>query len=299
MAGNKKIIVIVGPTAVGKTFTSIELAKKMNTEIISCDSRQFYKELLIGTAPPNKNQLQEVRHHFIHNLSITDNYNAGIYENDAIKIITEIHKKKDSILVVGGSGLYVDAICKGFDNIPPISINTRSKLKHEFNIKGLKWLQKEIQEIEPKDYKNIDYNNPQRLLRKLEIFRETGKPSNYFKTKKSKKRSFKIIKIGLEINRQELYKRINKRVDDMIDMGLIEEVRSLLPYKNLNALQTVGYKEIFDFFEKKIDLNIAIENIKKNSRRFAKRQLTWFKRDLDIKWFEPNQIKKKISVIEE
>ena len=287
----KKVIFIVGPTAIGKTSLSIELAKKLNTEIISCDSRQFYKELLIGAAPPSVNELVDVRHHFIQNMSVTNDYNAGKFEIDAIKLITELHQKKDVIIAVGGSGLYIDAICKGFDNIPIVSSKLRDKLNIEFNEKGKEWLQNEIKIIDPEFYTNCDKNNSQRLLRALEVFKETNKTISSFKTKKSKQRKFEIIKIGLDTDRKILYKKINKRVDNMLEQGLVDEVRSLIPYQQLNALQTVGYKELFHYYNDEVTLEAAVNNIKQNTRRFAKRQITWFKKDQNTKWFEPHQTK--------
>ncbi len=288
---SKKIIFIVGPTGIGKTALSINLAKQLETEIISCDSRQFYKELLIGTAPPNKKQLNEVKHHFIHNISIKKKYNAGKFENDAMKLITKIHEKKDIIIAVGGSGLYIDAICKGLDHVPDISDNIRDELNHEFKLKGKEWLKNEVKKIDPEYYNNCDKENKQRLLRALEVFRETQQPISIFRKKETKKRQFRIIKIGLNTEREKLYKKINTRVENMIKEGLLEEVRGLIPYQDLNALQTVGYKELFAFYRNQTTLKEAVENIKKNSRRFAKRQITWFKRDKDIVWFEPNQVK--------
>ena len=287
----KKVIFLVGPTAIGKTSLSIELAKKLNTEIISCDSRQFYKELLIGAAPPSANELSEVQHHFIQNISVTNEYNAGKFEIDAIKLITELHQKKDVIIAVGGSGLYIDAICKGFDNIPIVSTKLREQLNKEFKDKGKQWLQNEIQKIDPEFYTNCDKNNSQRLLRSLEVYRETNKTISSFKTKKSKPRTFEIIKIGLDTERKILYKKINKRVDKMLEQGLVDEVRSLIPYQQLNALQTVGYKELFPFYNDEVTLETAVNHIKQNTRRFAKRQITWFKKDKKTKWFEPHQAK--------
>ncbi|MEC9209126.1 MAG: tRNA (adenosine(37)-N6)-dimethylallyltransferase MiaA [Bacteroidota bacterium] len=294
----KKVIFIVGPTAIGKTGLSIELAKTLNTEIISCDSRQFYKELKIGSAPPSKKELSEVKHHFIHNLSVKDDYNAGQFEIDAIKIIKELHQTNDTIIVVGGSGLYVDAICKGFDKIPKIPKQIREEVTFKYHNKGLDWLQKKVKMIDPELYSNYDTNNPQRLLRALEVFQETGKKLSSFKSNKIKVRPFEIIKIGLNIERNILYERINKRVDIMMGDGLLEEVNSLLNFQGINSLQTVGYKEIFAFLNNECTLQKAVENIKQNTRRFAKRQLTWFRKDKEIKWFKPHQaieIKKLIA----
>ena len=286
----KKIIIIVGPTAIGKTALSISLANALNTEIISCDSRQFYKELLIGAAPPSPKELAEVKHHFIQNLSVANDYNAGTFEIDAIERIKEIHKTKDTIIVVGGSGLYVNAICKGFDKMPEIPTNIRTALNDEFSKQGISWLQKEVEKIDPIFFESCDNQNPQRLLRALEVYKATGETFSSFKSDSAKIRPFEIIKIGLTIDRELLYERINTRVDKMLENGLLEEVESLIPFQQKNALQTVGYKEIFSFFNNDCTLEKAVENIKQNTRRFAKRQLTWFRKDKNTTWFEPHQI---------
>ncbi len=288
----KKIIVIVGPTAIGKTEYSIKIAKKYRTEIISCDSRQFYKELKIGTAPPNDKQLKEVKHHFIHNLSIHDNYSAGAFEKDAIKKIQEIHKKKDNIILVGGSGLYVDAVCNGFNIIPTVSKEIRQDINLLYENKGIEWLKEKVKNIDPNSFTKDNYNNPQRLLRILEVYYQTKKPLSFFHNNKKKEREFIIQKIGLKIEREKLYDKINQRVDKMIKNGLVKEVTNLKQYKNINALQTVGYKEIFEFLENKISLENAIEKIKRNTRRFAKRQITWFKKDQSISWHNFDEIVK-------
>ena len=286
----KKIIIIVGPTAIGKTALSIELANALNTEIISCDSRQFYKELKIGSAPPNAKELAAAKHHFIQHLSVTEDYNAGEFEMNAIAKTKELHKTKDTIIVVGGSGLYVDAICKGFDKIPEISEEIRTKLNSKLKEKGIVWLQDEVKKVDPNFYTLCDQQNPQRLLRALEIFTATGKTFSSYKSATPKERPFEIIKIGLTTEREILYKRINTRVDKMLENGLLEEVESLIPFQQKNALQTVGYKEIFAFYNNECTLEKAVENIKQNTRRFAKRQLTWFRKDKNTKWFEPDQI---------
>ena len=286
----KKIILIVGPTAIGKTALSIELANALNTEIISCDSRQFYKELKIGAAPPNAKDLAAVKHHFIHHLSVTDDYNAGEFEVNAMAKIKELHKTKDTIIVVGGSGLYVDAICKGFDKMPEIPEQIRIKLNSKLNKHGLVWLQDEVKKVDPNFYNTCDHQNPQRLLRALEVFIATGEPFSSYKSATPKERPFEIIKIGLTTDREILYNRINTRVDQMLENGLLEEVESLIHFQHNNALQTVGYKEIFAFYNNECTLEKAVENIKQNTRRFAKRQLTWFRKDKNTTWFEPNQI---------
>jgi tRNA dimethylallyltransferase len=286
----KKIIFIIGPTSIGKTRIGVEVAKTLKTDILSCDSRQFYKELQIGSAPPGKKELSEVKHHFIHHLSVKDEYNAGLFEMDAIKLIKELHNINDTIVIVGGSGLYVDAICKGFDALPEISGKTRERAISEYENKGLSWLQKKVEDIDPLEYSNYDPNNARRLLRILEIFYETGKKISSFKSNKLKIRPFEIIKIGLNTERKKLYEGINKRVDIMMKKGLLEEAISLLELQHKNALQTVGYKEIYTYLNDKCTLQEAVENIKKNTRRFAKRQLTWFRKDKSIKWFEPHQL---------
>ena len=292
----KKLVVILGPTAVGKTNLSIKLAKHFKSEIISCDSRQFYKELNIGTAPPSKAQLRQVRHHFIQDRSIKSEFNAGMFENEAINLIESNNNK--ILFAVGGSGLYINAICKGLDNIPIVPKDIRNKLTYEYKKNGILWLQKQIKKIDENYEIKYDINNPQRMLRFIEVYYFTGKSIEYFKMNKTKKRNFDIIKIGLFIDRIKLYKKINCRVDLMIENGLINEVESLINHKDKNALQTVGYKEIFKYFDKEYTLDVAIEKIKQNTRNFAKRQITWFKKDQDINWFKTVQIKEILEFIE-
>ncbi len=292
----KKLVVILGPTAIGKTKLSIKLAKHFKSEIISCDSRQFYKELNIGTAPPSKAQLHQVRHHFIQDRSINSEFNAGMFENEAINLIESNNNK--ILFAVGGSGLYINAICKGLDNIPIVPKDIRNKLTYEYKKNGILWLQKQIKKIDENYEIKYDINNPQRMLRFIEVYYFTGKSIEYFKMNKTKKRNFDIIKIGLFIDRIKLYKKINSRVDLMIKNGLINEVESLINHKDKNALQTVGYKEIFKYFDKEYTLDVAIEKIKQNTRNFAKRQITWFKKDQDINWFKTVQIKEILEFIE-
>ena len=293
----KKLFIILGPTASGKTALSILLAEKLSTEIISCDSRQFYKELKIGAAPPSKEQLQKIKHHFIQHLSIKDNYNTGQYEEDAIKKISSLFKTYDNLILVGGSGLYIDAICNGFDNIPKTPEEIRDRINNEFTEKGITWLQEKIKHIDLDFYKQSDINNPQRLKRCLEVYQNTGEKLSSFYKKEKIKRDFKIIKIGISTERENLYNRINQRVDQMIKSGLIDEAKKLFQFHKFNALNTVGYKELFDFFDNKIDKETAIEEIKKNSRRLSKRQMTWFKRDKQINWFKINQENEIIKFI--
>lgn len=289
MNTTKKLFIILGPTASGKTVLSIQLAKELNTEIISCDSRQFYKELKIGAAPPSKEQLQKKKHHFIQHLSIKDNYNTGQYEEDVIKKISSLFKTYDNLILVGGSGLYIDAICNGIDYIPQTPQKIRDRINNEFTEKGITWLQEKVKKIDIDFYQLSDTSNPQRLKRCLEVYQNTGEKLSSFYKKEKIKRDFKIIKIGISIEREKLYNRINQRVDQMIKNGLIDEAKKLFQYQKLNALKTVGYKELFDFFDNKTDLETAVEEIKKNSRRLAKRQITWFKRDKQINWFKINK----------
>jgi tRNA dimethylallyltransferase len=293
----KKLFIILGPTASGKTALSILLAEKLSTEIISCDSRQFYKELKIGAAPPSKEQLQKIKHHFIQHLSIKDNYNTGQYEEDAIKKISSLFKTYDNLILVGGSGLYIDAICNGLDNIPKTPEEIRDRINNEFTEKGITWLQEKIKHIDVDFYKKSDINNPQRLKRCLEVYQNTGEKLSSFYKKEKIKRDFKIIKIGISTERENLYNRINQRVDQMVKSGLIDEAKKLFQFHKFNALNTVGYKELFDFFDNKLDKETAIEEIKKNSRRLSKRQMTWFKRDKQINWFKINQENEIIKFI--
>lgn len=297
MSTTKKLIVLLGPTASGKTSLSIEIAQKLNTEILSCDSRQFYKELKIGAAPPSKEELAIVKHHFIHHLSINENYSIGQFEKDAIKKITELFKAHNYLLLVGGSGLYIDAICNGIDKIPNISNNVREKINNEYKKNGITWLQEKIKKIDPDFYKSADINNPQRLKRCYEVFHQTGKRFSTFHKKEKKKRNFEIIKIGIKTDREQLYKKINTRVDKMIKNGLVNEAELLKKFRKKNALNTVGYKELFNYFNQNIELDIAIEEIKKNTRRLAKRQLTWFRKDKNINWYLKSEKNKIIKAI--
>ncbi|NRD21162.1 tRNA (adenosine(37)-N6)-dimethylallyltransferase MiaA [Winogradskyella eckloniae] len=280
------LISIVGPTAIGKTALSIKLANHFNAEIISADSRQFFKEMAIGTAVPFKEELEAATHYFIQNKSITDHYNVGDFEQEAITKIENLHHKNPVVVMVGGSGLYVKAVTKGLDYFPEIDPNIRTELNTQFENNGLSALQNQLQMLDPEAFKTIAIANPQRVIRALEICIGTGKPYSSFLTNSEKNRDFKTISIGLNAERSIIYDRINQRVDIMIENGLLEEVKSLLPYKHLNALNTVGYKELFNYFEGTWTLDFAISEIKKNTRRFAKRQLTWFKKDESITWFD-------------
>jgi len=286
MTYNKTLISIVGPTAIGKTALSIKLAQHFNTELISADSRQFFKEMSIGTAVPSQEELEGAPHHFIQHQSIKDNFNVGDFERAAISKIKELHQTNPTLVMVGGSGLYVKAVTKGLDYFPEVDSNIRTNLNLKFENDGLANLQEQLKKLDPQAYKSIAIDNPQRVIRALEICIGTEKPYSSFLTNPEKQRDFKTISIGLNAERSIIYDRINQRVDIMIENGLLEEAESLFPYKHLNALNTVGYKELFAYFEGNSTLDFAISEIKKNTRRFAKRQLTWFRKDDSIKWFD-------------
>ncbi len=281
----KTLIVILGPTGIGKTDLSIEIAQFFNTVIISSDSRQIYKELQIGTAPPSLDNLAKVKHYMIGNKSIFDYYSAGIYETEVLELLDNIFKETDTALLVGGSGMYIDAVCKGIDIFPDIEPEIRKKVKEQYENEGIESLRFDLKRLDNEQYNIVDLNNPNRVMKAIEVCIQTGKTYTSFLTKEEKKRSFNIIKIGLKRERSELYERINKRVDLMIEEGLIDEARKFYPYKDLNSLNTVGYKELFAHFDGEYDLDEAIRLIKRNSRRYAKRQITWFKRDNEIRWF--------------
>lgn len=287
---NKTAVFICGPTAVGKTSFAIEIARWLNTDIISFDSRQFFRELKIGAAPPSPEELKEVKHHLIGHLSIEDTYNARDFESDTLKILEDLFKSKDTVVLTGGSGLYMQVLTDGFDDIPDISPEYREELNRALAEQGLESLRNELYEKDPSYYEAVDLHNPQRIIRALEVIRSTGKTYSEFRKDQKAMRPFHIIKIGLNMPRELLYERINKRVDKMMAAGLVEEVLSLTAHRDTNALQTVGYKELFSYFDGKMNLGEAIDEIKKNSRRYAKRQITWFKRDPEIKWFEPGDV---------
>jgi tRNA dimethylallyltransferase len=288
------LIVIAGPTASGKTQLAIDIAKELNTEIISCDSRQFFKEISIGTAKPTETQLAEIQHHFISNISIQDKYSAGQYENDAIKLLDVLFKKNKNVVLVGGSGLYMDAVMYGLDDIPKVENAARNELNSLYKEEGLVVLQNMLAKLDPEYYKVVDLNNPHRLIRALEIILSTGIPFSEQRQGERKQRDFKIILIGLEVERELLYDRINQRVDHMMEEGLLEEARSVFKFKNLNALQTVGYKELFDYLDNKTDLETAVDLIKQNTRRFAKRQMTWLRKYKELIWLKPENAKEEI-----
>lgn len=294
----KFLIVIAGPTAVGKTALGIQIAKHFKTEIISADSRQFFKEMSIGTAKPSPSELAEVAHHFINSHSIKDLVSVGSYEKEVLSKLEELFSRHEVVVMVGGSGLYINAVLNGFDELPAVNPEVRTKLNKQLEEEGLISLQEELLKHDPAYYNEVEINNPQRVIRALEIFYSTGKPFSGFRTGIKKERNFKSILIGLNTNREELYNRINKRVDLMLEESLLEEVKSLIPYKELNSLNTVGYSEIFRYLDGEISLQEAVDQIKQNTRRFAKRQITWFKKSEEIVWFDPKEEKEIISFLE-
>lgn len=289
-SNTKELIVIAGPTASGKTALAIELAQKLDTSILSADSRQCFKEMNIGVAKPTAEEMQDIPHYFIDSHSITEEVNAGMYEQYGLDILEKIFKEKNKAIVVGGTGLYIKALCEGLDNMPNIDKDLRNQIISQYENLGLSWLQNQVQEKDPQYWNDTpEKENPQRLMRALEVMEMTGKSILAYRFNTGKQRNFQIKKYAIEWPREQLYDRINQRVDLMIADGLVDEVKNLLPYKQLNALQTVGYKEIFDFLENKTDLPTAIEKIKTNTRHYAKRQMTWFKRDPYIEWLQPSQ----------
>lgn len=286
MSKQKYLVSIVGATAIGKTALSIKVAQHFNCPIISSDSRQFYKEMAIGTAVPNELELNSAKHYFIQNRSIFEDYSVGQFEKDALTNLDELFTDNDVVVMVGGSGLYVDAVLKGLDYFPSVSPDIREELNNRLETEGIESLQNQLKELDPLSFNTIDIENPHRLIRALEICIGTGKPYSFYKNKPKQERPFTPIKIGLTADREILYSRINKRVEMMIQNGLLEEARALHEHKALNALQTVGYRELFSFFDGDTDLDFALSEIKKNSRRFAKRQGTWFRKDKEIMWFD-------------
>lgn len=287
---NKTLIVIAGPTAAGKTALAIQLALHFRTEIISADSRQFYKEMNIGTAKPSAQELELVKHHFINSHSIHDLFSVGDFEKEAIALLKELFKQHDQVILVGGSGLFIDAVCNGFDDLPKASKEIRERLNLILEEKGITTLQELLKKADPNYFNEVDIHNPQRLIRALEVFESTGKPFSAYRSKVKKKRNFNLIKLAINPTRAKLYEQINLRVDQMIEQGLIEEVKGLHKNKGLNALNTVGYSELFEYLDGHYLKEEAIEKIKQNTRRFAKRQITWFKKTQDMKWFDPSEL---------
>ena len=284
------LLVITGPTGVGKTAVSLLLAEKFGCPIVSADSRQFYRELKIGTAAPTDDELEQVKHYFIGTHSIFDEYNAGQYEEEAISLLDELFEKHEVVLLTGGSMMYVDAVCNGLDNIPTVSADVRQFWQKQFASHGLEFIQDELKRLDEKHYAEVDLKNPKRIIHALEICSMTGKPYSDLRTGKRKIRNFDILKIGLNRPRPELYERINLRVDKMMHDGLLEEATRYYPYRHLNTLNTVGYKEIFEYMNGLYYLDTSINLIKQDSRRYAKRQLTWFNRDKEINWFHPEEV---------
>ncbi|HRV54204.1 MAG TPA: tRNA (adenosine(37)-N6)-dimethylallyltransferase MiaA [Mangrovimonas sp.] len=284
---NKPVLIaIIGPTAIGKTDLSIKLAKHFQTEIISADSRQFYKEMSIGTAVPSTEELAQAKHHFIQHISVTNSYTVGDFEKEALNKLDELFNTHEVAIMVGGSGLYVDAVTKGLDDFPEIDTQIRAKLNEDLHSKGLVYLQEQLKELDIEAFQTIAIDNPRRVIRALEVCLQTKKPYSSFLRKKENKRPFNTVYIGLTADREIIYNRINQRVDNMIQDGLLEEVETLLSKQGLNALETVGYKELFNYFNKEWPLDFAISEIKKNTRRFAKRQLTWYRKNESVKWFD-------------
>ena len=294
---DKYLVVIAGPTASGKTATAIQVAKALGTEIISADSRQFYKELPIGTAAPTKEEQSEVQHHMIHNLNVEDKYDVADYENDVLALLKKLFINHDTVVLTGGSGLFIDAVCKGLDSIPDISDEVRNKVNKLYEEGGLFALQNEVQRLDPEYYNIVDKYNPRRLQRAVEVCYQTGLTYSSFRNNTAKVRDFKIIKVALLWDRNELISRINLRVEKMVSECLLEEARAMYPKRHLNSLNTVGYKELFEHFDGKATLNEAIEHIKINTRQYAKRQMTWLRKNNDYQWFTIDEIPEMINYI--
>jgi len=291
------LVCIVGPTAIGKTDVAIALAQQFSTEIVSADSRQFFKEMSIGTAKPSPEELAAVPHHFINSHSITEPFSVGDFEKSGLNLLEKLFKKHPIVFLVGGSGLYVQAITHGFDNLPPAPPELRAELNKQLTEEGIERLQKRLESLDPTYYAEVDSSNPQRLIRALEVCIGTGKPFSAYHTHTATERPYVVLTIGLNTERSRLYDRINKRVDTMMELGLQAEVEKLLPYRELNALKTVGYQELFDYLEGKKSLEKAVEEIKQNTRHFAKRQLTWFRKNTETYWFEPQQLSEISALI--
>jgi tRNA dimethylallyltransferase len=287
---SKTLIIIAGPTAIGKTALAISLAKHYKTEIISADSRQFYREMTIGTAKPSEAELNAVKHHLINSHSVLDQFNAGDFEKESIEIINGLFTDHEQVIMAGGSGLFINAVSHGFDQLPVATEEIRAYFNKILEEKGIKFLQDQLKKIDPIYFNEVDIFNPQRIIRALEVFESSGKTFSSLRTNIKKQRPFNIVKIGLNSDRDKLYERINLRVDQMVEDGLIEEVESLKTYRHLNPLNTVGYSEIFNYLDGKSTREDAIEKIKQNTRRFAKRQITWFKKSEDIKWYKPDEL---------
>jgi tRNA dimethylallyltransferase len=291
------LIVLLGPTGVGKSDVSIDIARHLGCEIISADSRQFYCEMKIGTAVPSEDQLKEIKHHFIRFISVRDYYSSSLYERDVLKILPGLFERNNLVIMTGGSGMYIDAVCKGIDDIPDPDQVIRNKYTLLYKEEGIEGLRMALKILDPQHYENVDLRNPKRIMRALEVCESTGLPYSSFLKKQKRKRDFDVLKIGLDRPRAELYERINLRVDWMVSEGLEEEAKSLSDLRNLNALNSVGYREFFDYFDGKITREKSIELIKRNTRRFAKRQMTWWGKDKKIKWFRPDEKDEIINYI--
>ena len=294
-----KLFVLLGPTAVGKTALSLKVANILGSPIINCDSRQIYKNLSIGTAAPTDEQLQEIKHYFVKILELEEYYSAAQYEADVIQLLSQLQPSHNNILLSGGSMMYIDAVCNGIDDIPTVDSEVREQLKERLQTEGLEPLRSELRLLDPEYYNIVDLKNPKRIVHALEICYTSGKPYSSFRANKKKERPFQIVKIGLRRERSDLFDRINKRVDMMMEEGLLEEAENLYPLRHLNALNTVGYKELFRYFDGTWDLDLATEKIKKNTRDYAKKQMTWFAHDNDIHWFSPDNEKEIINFISE
>ena len=293
----KYLIVLAGPTASGKTATAIKLAKALDAEIISADSRQFYKELSIGTAAPTADELAQVKHHFVHNMSIEDKYDVADYERDVLDFLKQYFKTKNIAIMTGGSGLFIDAVCNGLDAIPDVTDEIRMKVQKMYEEGGIEALQREVEKVDLEYFQIVDKQNPRRLQRALEVFYQTGKPYSTFRQKNVAERDFDIIKLAILWDRDKLIERINKRVDMMMEQGLLDEVKSVYPYRHLNTLNTVGYKELFDYLDGKCTLEQAVEQIKISTRQYAKRQMTWLRKNNDYQWFKIEQTEDIITYI--
>ncbi len=285
----KTMVIITGPTAIGKTDLAIDVARLLNTEIINADSRQVYQEMVIGTAVPTEVQQQQAKHHFINHKSIHESYNASIFETEVLDFLSRFFSSHDQVVMTGGSGMYIDAVCRGIDDIPTVDPEIRNRIRLEYETTGLEGIRLKLKHLDPEYYRQVDLKNPVRIMKAIEIAEMTGRPYTAFLTGTAKARAFSTLKIGLDLPRQELHGRINRRVDLMMKQGLLEEVRSLYPYKHLNPLNTVGYKELFGYLDGKHSLDEAVEMIKGHTRQYARRQLTWFHRDKEMKWFRPDE----------
>lgn len=294
----KTLFVLIGPTGVGKTELSLSIAEMLGCDIVSADSRQMYADLKIGTAAPTSKELARVRHHFVGQLALTDYYSAARYEEEAMECLSKLFSQNDYALLTGGSMMYVDAVCKGIDDIPTVDAETRSFMMERYEKEGLETLCAELRLLDSEYYRTVDLKNPKRVIHALEICHMTGRTYTSYRTQTCKERPFRIVKIGLRREREELYERINRRVEVMMEQGLLEEVRNVLPYRHLNSLNTVGYKELFMYLDGEWTLDFAIEKIKQNSRIYSRKQMTWFKRDTEIHWFHPDETERIIHFVE-